>query len=321
MIEPQRVFTTSLEVAINKRVCDEKLLSRFTQWKEQSGNSLRKLAPVIGVSYTSLGDYLNYKYRGDIRLLEKKIRKFLDGKEENLQRSKNPEFCWISSSELIWEVLQACDEGGEMGAVIGPSGTSKTKTAKEYQRKNPGTIILTASPTRRGFSTILKALATSVSACNSNTALDDILRSVIGKLKDFRRLIVVDEAMFLKWESFEVIRNVYDATGAGFIYLGTSRLYSEMRGDTRFDWDQIASRLTIRRTIQGISYEDVKMVCNSVYSGLPKGCVDFLYSVSQQPGRLRVMTDLLKKAVKFHEVYGTKLDLNLFKELKNMNDF
>jgi len=208
-----------------------------------------------------------------------------------------------------------------MGAVVGPSGTSKTKTAKEYQRKNPNTIILTASPTRRGFSTILKALANSVAAYSSSTALDDILRGVITKLKSSRRLVIIDESTFLRWETFEIIRNVFDAAGTGFTYLGTPRLYSQMRGDPRYDWDQIASRLTIRRTIQGITYKDVKIIADSIFPGLLKGCIDFFYSVSQQPGRLRVMTDLLKKAVKFHEVYGAKLDLNLLKELKNMNDF
>ena len=313
---PERIFTTDLERRYNERI-----LTRLTKWKEESGNSLRKLAAAIGVSYTGIGNYLNKKYEGNVWVLENKITTFLDSKEDNLQRSKNPEFCLISSSELIWEVLQACDRGGEMGVVVGLSGTSKTRTVKEYQRKNPDTIILTASPTRRGFSRILKALANSIAVGNSNMALDDILRSVINKLKSFRRLVVIDEGQFLKWESFEVIRNIYDATGAGFVYLGTPRLYSQMQGDWRYDWDQISSRLTIRRTIKGISYEDVKTITNATYSGLPKGCVDFLYHVAQEPGRLRVMTDLLKKAVKFHEVYGATLDINLFKELKNMNDF
>jgi len=314
---PERIFITELERRYNEGV-----LRRLTRWKEESGNSLRKLAAAIGVSYTSIGDYLNQKYKANVRVLEDKITTFLDSKEDNLQRSKNPEFRWISSSELVWEVLQTCDEGGEMGAAVGPSGMSKTKTKEEYGRKNPETILLTASPTRRGFSRILKALANSVAVGNSNMAPDDILRSVINKLKSFRRLVVIDEAQFLKWESFEVIRNIYDATHSGFVYLGTPRLYSQMRGDWRYDWDQIASRLTIRRTIQGITYKDVKIISDFIYHpGLSKSCIDFLYHVAQEPGHLRVMTDLLKKAVKFHEVYDAKLDINLFKELKNMNDF
>jgi len=313
---PERIFTTELERRYN-----ESILTRLTRWKEESGNSLRKLAAAIGVSYTSIGDYLNQKYKANVRVLENKITTFLDNKEGNLQRSKNPEFCRISPSEIIWQVLQACDENGEMGAVIGPSGMAKTKTGREYQRKNPVTIFITASPTVRSFSKMLRALANQVSAPNSNMALDDIMYRVIEKLKGFRPLIVIDESQYMLWESFEIVRNIYDSVGMGVVFLGTVRLYSRMKGDTRYDWDQLLSRVTFRRSISEINYEDIKMVADSIYPGLPKRCIDFLYHVAQEPGRLRVMTDLLKKAIKFHEVYGAKLDINLFKELKNMNDF
>jgi len=313
---PERIFTTDLE-----RTYNERILTRLTRWKEETGNSLRKLASAIGVSYTAVGDYLSQKYRGNVWVLEGKIREFLDSKEENLQRSKNPEFCRISPSEVIWQVLQACDENGEMGAVIGPSGMSKTRTAKEYLRKNPETVLITASPTVRSFSKILRALANQISAPNSNMALDDIMYRVIEKLEGFKPLVVFDESQFLSWEAHEIIRNIYDSVGVGIVYLGTVKLYSKMKGDTRFDWDQLLSRITFRRSVSELNYEDVRMVCNSICQGLSRSCVDFLYHVCQEPGRLRVMTDLLKKAVKFHEIYGAKLDLNLFKELKNMNDF
>jgi len=325
MSEPSRLFTTSLEMTkpseVDELIYDEELHKRFVRWKEKSGISLRKLAPMLNRSYTVIGQYLNFRYEGDLRLIEKDISKLLDRKEGHRLKSKDEEFCWISASEGIWEVFQSCYEHGEMGAVISPSGTSKTKTAEKYQDKNPSTVLLTASPTRRSFPTILRALATNVRAPSSSMALDDIMWRVVDKLRGSKRLIIIDEAQFMKWESFEVIRSIYDATGVGFTYLGTPRLYSQMRGDTRFDWDQVVSRITVRMGVNEISHEDVKAVTNSIYLGLSKSCVGFLYQVAQEPGKLRVMTDLLKKAVEFHEIDGSEITVDLLKEFKQMRDF
>ena len=151
--------------------------------------------------------------------------------------------------------------------------------------------------------------------------LDDVLYSVIDRLKDWGRLIIIDESNFLKWESFELIRAIYDETQTGFVFIGKQRLYARMRGERNYDWDQILSRLSIRRTLSEISYEDVKIIANEISPGLPKNCLDFLFQTAQEPGKLRVMVDLLKKAMEFHEVEGTKLNLNLFKEIKQLNDF
>ncbi len=325
MSEPSRLFTTSLEMKkpseVDELIYDEELHKRFVMWKEKSGISLRKLAPMLNRSYTIIGQYLNFRYEGDLRLIEKDISKLLDRKEGHGLKSKDQEFCWISASEVIWEVFQSCDEDGEMGAQISPSGTSKTETAIEYQRRNPSTILLTASPTRRSFSAILRALANDLGASSSNIALDDIMWHVTYKLRGSKRLVIVDEAQFMKWETFEVLRTIYDATGVGFTYLGTPRLYSQMRGDTRYDWDQILSRITIRRSVSEINYQDVKIVTNSICPGLPKGCIDFLYQVAQEPGKLRVMIGLLKKAVEFHEIDGSEITFKLLEGLKRMRDF
>jgi DNA transposition AAA+ family ATPase len=325
MSQMSRLSTTSLErtqpSVFDEPIYDNGLHERFLKWKEKSGTSLRKLAPMLRRSYTSLGNYLNYKYEGDLKDLERDIRTLLDRKEDHGTKFKEERFCKISVSTMIWEVLQTCHEKRKEGSVIGPSGISKTWTARAYQEKNPSTILITASPTRRSLSSILHAISSKVGGGGFNTRLDDILYSVIDRLKDWGRLIIVDEANFLKWESFEILRTIYDETQTGFVFLGTQRLYSRMRGDRTYDWDQILSRISVRRAVSEISYEDVKIIASEISPGLPKNCLDFLFQTVKEPGRLRIVVDLLKKAMEFHQVEGIKLNLNLFKELKQLNDF
>jgi len=152
-------------------------------------------------------------------------------------------------------------------------------------------------------------------------SLDDILYSIIDRLKNWGRLIIIDEGHFLKWESFEIIRTIYDETQTGFVFLGTPKLYACMRGERNYSWDQILSRFTIKRSVNEITYEDVKIIVSQISPCLPKNCLDFLFQVSQEPGKLRVMTGLLKKAIEFHQIDGSKIDRNLLKELKKLNDF
>ncbi|HUV59809.1 MAG TPA: AAA family ATPase [Desulfatiglandales bacterium] len=325
MKQMSRLSTASLERTqpsiFDEPIYDNDLHQKFVRWKEKSGTSLRKLAPMLRRSYTSVGNYLNYKYEGDLKDLERDILALLERKEGQGGKVKKERFCQIPVSTMIWEVLQTCHERRKEGSVIGASGTSKTWTALEYQDKNPGTILITASPTRRSLSSILHAILFRVGGGGVNTKLDDILYSVIDRLKSWGRLIILDESNFLKFESFEILRTIYDETQTGFVYLGTPKLYSRMRGDRNYDWDQILSRISIRRAVNEISYEDVKIITSEISPGLAKNCVDFLFQTAQEPGKLRVMVDLLKKAVEFHEVEGATLNLNLFKEIKKLNDF
>jgi len=325
MSQMSKLSTASLELTkpseFDEPIPDNDLRERFVKWKERTGTSLRKLAPMLRRSYTSLGNYLNYKYEGDLKDLERDILALLERKEGQGGKVKEERFCQIPVSTMIWEVLQTCHERRKEGSVIGPSGTSKTWTARAYQEKNPSTILITASPTRRSLSSILHAILFRVGGGGASTRLDDILYLVIDRLKSWGRLIILDESNFLKFESFEILRTIYDETQTGFVYLGTPKLYSRMRGDRNYDWDQILSRISIRRAVNEISYKDVKIIASEISPGLAKNCVDFLFQTAQEPGKLRVMVDLLKKAMEFHEVEGAKLNLNLFKEIKKLNDF
>lgn len=325
MSQMSRLSTASLDRTqpsiFDEPIYDNDLHERFVKWKEKSGTSLRKLAPMLKRSYTSLGNYLNYKYEGDLKDLERDIRTLLDRKEGRGAKVKEERFLQTPVSTMIWEVFQTCHKKGKQGALIAPSGFSKTWTALAYQEKNPSTVLITASPTRRSLSSILHAILYKVGGGGASTRLDDVLYVVIDRLKGWDRLIIIDEAHFLKWESFELVRTIYDETKTGFVYLGTPKLYSRMRGERNYDWDQILSRLSIRRTLSEISYEDIKIIANEISPGLPKNCLDFLFQTAREPGKLRIVVDLLKKAMEFHEVEGAKLNLNLLKEIKQLNDF
>lgn len=319
-----RPFVLSLEgdQRSNKvNIYDEDLHERFVRWMERSGTSLRQLAPALRRSYTSISNYMNHKYEGDLARLEKDIHALLRRKEEPWFNTKADGFCRISTSRLVWEALQYCQEKGEMGAVIGPSGVSKTRTAEEYHKRKSGTTLLTAGPTKRSYSSILRAIANGIGSSSGGISSDDLLSIIIDRVRNTDTLLIIDEAHFLTWEAFETARAIYDQAGIGICYLGMPKLYTQMKGRKSYLWDQIFSRISISRSVSRIEKEDVKLIADSIHPGLTKGCLNFLYEVAKEPGKLRVMTKLLKRAIEFHKTEKIPITLDLLKKMEHMRLF
>ena len=105
-----RLSTASLELTkpseFDEPIPDNDLRERFVKWKERTGTSLRKLAPMLRRSYTSVGNYFNFKYEGDLKALERDIRTLLDRKEGRGAKVKEERFLQTPVSTMILEVFQ-----------------------------------------------------------------------------------------------------------------------------------------------------------------------------------------------------------------------
>lgn len=297
------------------------LHQRWIDLRGRTGMSLRKIAPRLGCSYTVIGQYENYRYEGDLKAFERKIRAYLDQREIHEIASLEKKFCKTSIADVLWETFQMSHLKGKTAAAIGPSGTGKTKVALEYQRYDPTTILITASPKAKSYQATIRLLSRQLGITSGERSIFELGLNISDRLNNSGRLLILDEAHFLSWESFESLRSISDETGIGITYLGTPRLYSQMKGDRRYDWDQIMSRISIRRSLGNITPSDAEMVANSVCPGLGKAALRFLAQVAQEPGKLRTMTDLIEKAVEVAEIEGIKVTVELLKELKSLNDF
>lgn len=291
------------------------LHARLVLWKDQKGHSLKQIARKLARSETALSQYLNFKYRGDITGIERDITDLL--RREDLEFTTGPEiFCKTSSSYIAWELFQVCYEELMLGILIAHSGSGKTKVAVKWQQEHRNTVLITADITKRSLGNILRELAYKLDATPYEATNTRLLESIVDHLKSFRRFIIIDESQFLKWEHFEVIRTIRDQVRVGVVYLATPRLYVEMKKRRQYLWDQILSRIPIQRRIDVIERRDVKLIADSIYPGLPKNCLEFLYQKALEPGRFRVMTALLNRSVHIHNIEKTPVNLNLLKEVE-----
>jgi len=295
---------------------NQTLHERFIHWKDGTGKSLSRIAAMTNRSTAGISQYCNKKYDGDIDELEKDIANLLQ-REENLEFVSGPrDFIATTPATEMWEVLQFCDTKGKMGVILKASGMGGTETGKEYTRRNRATILVTADVSTRRVGSVLNRIVTHVGGLSQRRSISDKLHSLVDKLKGSRRLIIIDDAHFLSWEAFEVVRKLYDCAGVGIVYIGQPRLYDAMRGaDGRaYLYDQIYSRISIRREDFRVLKKDVRMISDSIHPGLGKECIDYLFRKAQGKGHFRVMANLLDVAVAIERENQTPLNIGILRE-------
>ena len=301
-------------------VYDEALHERFMLWKDQGGKSISVLATMLGRSTAAVSQYSNKVYKGNVPELEKDIANLLR-REEDLEFVRGPRaFIRTEAARLIDEVLQYCDQKQKMGAAVAPSGTGKTETCKEYKRQNRMTIFVTADITTKSPSQVMRRIIEHVGGVGRRTSVSDFLQGLIERLKGSKRLLIVDDAHFLTWEAFELVRKLHDCAGIGVVYVGQERLYEQMKGNEAksYLFDQIYSRVAIKRDRFKVVKKDVKEMAESMVPGLDKVCVDYLFQVAKGKGRFRKMTNLLEAAQEVNSQYGTAVGLPLLQEAERL---
>lgn len=307
---------SSVAVAYDESPRAVKLCGELLSWMQRTGTSVKATAVIAGIHQTSLSQFIESpSKRGDYNLLS--AIEALLGRFRHSEDLRADPVCTTSIFDDAWEVLQFCVEGLQMGAIFAFSGTGKTTIANEFRRQHRDTIFITAHIRKRSAGAILSMIAERLGCRYWGEQANSIcMDELIKRLYDWPRPLIIDEAHFLKWETFEALRTIYDAVPLGIVYLGQPRLYDEMRGrKNRYLYDQIFSRIAITRRLGDvIPREDVAAISKLLCPGIDKKCVDFLHKKAQGEGKLRTMTNLLRLAVKMSEARDNIITLGLLKQ-------
>ena len=309
----------ALNITQQPREYNEELHRWFLFWTDNTGNSDRRVAGMLGRSAAAVSQYRNKKFEGNLDGLEKDLLNLRTREEDREFPVEDTEFCKTRISNKIWDVLQACDEDCDMGLVIGPAGVGKTRTIQEYKRRNRSSILIVGDITTKSCGSVLYAIAKKLSSTFHGNRNSELLQRIIDQLKNSRRLLIVDESHFLTWEAFEAVRKIHDCAGIGVCYVGMPRLYAQMQGSKRsYLYDQIFSRIGVRVNITETYSEDVETLIKSLQPNLTKGCIEYLVKKSQGPGKYRTMTKLLSRTVKIHKMTKAPITEELLGKVDKM---
>jgi DNA transposition AAA+ family ATPase len=290
------------------------LYERFLLWKSFSGSSIALIAKRLSRGENGISNYLEGKCNVDLRDLEKQIAGLLEREEDLDIAVSHEKFCKTKAAEDVWEVLQLSHEQAEFGLIVGQSGSGKTATSMAYWRAHrEDTVFVTGSVVTRRPGSLLRLISKRGEAFSYGSTLTDLLDGIVDRFKRQGKLIIIDDAHFLSWEAIECLRTIHDVGQVGIVFLGQERLYDQMKGkgDRAFLYDQIYSRIGIKRDRLPILRKDVQMLADSIYPGLNKECIDFLFSKAEGRGRFRVVKKILNLAVKTHIRSGDPIDIDL----------
>ena len=204
-----------------------------------------------------------------------------------------------------------------MGLVFAPSGTGKSETAMEYKTQNTDSVLVLMDIATRRVGVVLRLVTKKMGKTPfGSNSISELLNAAVDNFKNSHRLLIIDDAHFLTWEAFEAIRKIHDAAGIGVVFLGQERLYDQMRGATNqaFLFDQIYSRIGIKRGNFPVIRQDVKDIAESILPGLDKTNIDFLFEKAQGQGRFRMVSNILELALKIHEEHGRDINGGLLQE-------
>ncbi|APF16967.1 transcriptional regulator, XRE family [Caldithrix abyssi DSM 13497] len=264
---------------------------------EARGWSQSHVARALGISGAALSQWLDGKYKGDVKRINEAVKAFLKREQERLQTPKKLfPFVLTSNAQKVFETARFCHIDGEIGLVIGEAGTGKTTAVKEYARQNPDVILVEADlgyTTRVLFRELHKAVG-----YDGEGLIHDMFTDVVEKLKDSGRLIIVDEAEHLPYRALELLRRVYDKAGIGILLVGMPRLLTNLRGK-RGDYAQLYSRVGIATKLQAVSAVDVQAFTMAVF---PESNGIWQEFYKQCQGSVRTLTKLILRTARIAEL-------------------
>ncbi len=285
---------------------------RLREYLRQSGKSQSAASKAIGVSQTTLNQYMNDKYPGDVDGLEDQIELWLRRETARAAKADLGEFQMTSVAKDVTTVLQFCHVEGDMGVIYGYPGIGKTEAVKHYHKLNQDTILFTADPSYSS-SAVVKELA-SLAEVQPKGRKFDIIKKIIERLEGKDTMVMIDEAQFLRLDSFEILRRIHDATHCGIVFVGQPILDRQMRGREEEFFAQIVSRIGIRVELEMPNPADVDLLCDAAMVQ-DKGARAYLKKVLEKRGAsLRTVHKLMKLGLRVAMQKGESLNEDILRE-------
>ncbi|MDQ7838261.1 MAG: AAA family ATPase [Thermodesulfobacteriota bacterium] len=291
--------------------------ARFFRYKKKFGETNETAADLMGKPPELVSKYLKNDLDSHAKMvIQGTIRNFLNHNERSNPLPEGPVFSTTTVSRDIWEVCQWVQKSGVMGLITGPAGVGKTMTISKYKKKHETALVLTCGVTVKCLGAILEAVAEKLGIKLYGRTNSIYLDRIGERLRETHRLLIFDEAHFLDWSAYEAIRQLWDLSQTGIVYVGQQRVLAQMRGKRNtYLYDQIFSRIAVRRQVGGdISRDDVKLIAGSFCPELDRRSIDFLHQKATGDGHFRTLTNVLKLTVQMSEMSQKPINLSLLQQ-------
>lgn len=260
--------------------------------KDQASQT--NLAKQAGISGAALSQFLTGKYPGNEENIANKIAPVLEASAARANSTttvKEPDVVETAIMREIMFGLQYASDRNDTIVIYGAPGIGKTVAIEKYVRANPTVISFTASPNIRNGRDVMEEL---LEAMNKNVVGRNKLleKAIINALDASNRMIIIDEAHFMRLSALETLRRICDATKCPLVLVGNPQIMEIITEKNKTITGQFFSRSVRFALDSEIQRQDVESIVQQNGLNLADSCLAELHKIANQIGALRVMTKL-----------------------------
>lgn len=280
--------------------------------------SKNEVARRAGISSSTASTVLAGTYTGDIEGSLQKIEAVI----ETLQNKERaffsaPDFVQTSVYTKIDRMLKDAMTVTipRFTVLYGPSGSGKTHSLRRFVADNPSSVLL---PVRSDYSTnaVLVRLSQELGLSQAG-ANHHITDRIIDKLKGSGRLVIFDEAEYLKPATLDLIRSIRDTADVPMALVGMPKLYfiiSSLRGN----FEQIANRMISFNLVSRDRREyikDIRAVIEAALNGKASDLVDAF--TAEAPQSIRESVLLMQDVINYGGRSGKPITREMIRGYKS----
>jgi DNA transposition AAA+ family ATPase len=257
------------------------------QYLADSGMSRQALGKAIDWSPASVSRWLTNDYTGDSGAIAQAVAGFLARQEEKAAAPplEGP-FAMTRQAAEILPVLNYAHVHGTFGVIVGPSGNGKTAALKHYAAANAGVVLLTIHTANHALSEVIHQLFELLGKPGSGRGtLGGLSKRLTAKLAGSGRLLIIDEAQFLDHRTVEALRAVHEGARIGLILAGMPRMYRDLVGNTVELWEQIRTRVGIRKRLSPFGVDDAERILRALDPRVSPEVCRMAWDIGKQCGR------------------------------------
>lgn len=235
-------------------------IESLKSYLEDTKLSQSKVASQLGVSPAVISQYLAGSYKGDTDKLDKAVAELIARRADKAKEVK-ADFVATTTAKKIMRTCTLAHTTNDIYLVIGEAGLGKTVALKQYAQNTSNVLLLEIDPTFN-VKVLLTQLCEKLGiTLSTNRTNNFMLESIVSKLKDSERLLIVDEAELLSYKCLEIIRRIHDKARIGVILAGMPKLIANLKG-TRGEYKQLYSRVGFAFDMKNkLPDDDIALLC------------------------------------------------------------
>ena len=256
---------------------DTELRIKLEVFQEKSGMSATKIAQGIGIGASTISEWKNDKYKGDVETLESKIADYLKRHEDPAKRI---DFCVMTeTTKKIFYVINTVaeyvasatragvTESAKIGFITGRAGLGKSWSLQEYKKNHDNKIIFITAEAGDNENVLLRKIAKEIKITDFMYGrMQAVKEKIKERLKNSEKIIVVDEGEHLTARAIDCIRAIGDQTGVGIVIAGTNKLEGQITSG-RNEYEYLYSRTVIFMKLSDLNEADTKEIAGQYLGG------------------------------------------------------